>query len=298
MTVVADVLAECRDDYLMTGTRDSRNTLNGAISSTSATAFTFTYQGGVGAGAKLSVDLEDLYVYAAPSATTATVSRGDFGSTAATHADGALVLVNPRFTNAQILRAVNHELQALSSPANGLFQMKTVDLTYNASVDGYDLTSVTDVIDIHDVRYQAIGPEQEWPVIDHHLWEHDRNLPAATFPSGQALMVRGYVDPGRTIRVRYRAPYTALAAVGDNVLTVAGLHAEAHDLLALGAAIRLTAGREIHRNFDETQGSTRRSTEVPPGANLGANRGLMQLRQKRIQEEASRLGVMFPRRVR
>lgn len=299
MTTVADVLAECRNDYLMTGTQEARNTLNGAVNG-AVTTFTFTYDlRGIDVGAKVSVDLEDCYVYAnSGSAKTATVGRGDFGSTAATHADGATVYVAPRFTNTQILRAVNHELQALSSPANGLFQMKTVDVTYSPAVDGYDLTAVTDVIDIHDVRYQAIGPEQEWPVIDRTLWEHGRNLPVGTFASGQAVFVRGYVDPGRTIRVRYRAPFTVLAAVTDNVLTVAGLHAEAHDILSLGAGIRLTAGREIHRNFDEAQANTRRSAEVPPGANLGANRGLQMLYQSRVRQEASRLGVMFPRKVR
>lgn len=300
MTTLADVIAECRNDYLMTGTRDARNKLNGAIASTSTATYTFLYDlTGLNVGSRISVDLEDHYVEAVSQGSkTATVSRGDFGTTAATHADAAKVLVNPRFSDAQILRAVNHELQSLSSPDNGLFQMKSVDITYNAAIDGYDLTSVTDLISVYGVRYAALGSEIEYPWVSQGLWEHARNLDTAVFASGQAIFMRAPVDPGRTMRVFYKAPFVALSALTDNVATVSKLHAEAHDILALGAGIRLTAGREIHRNFDEAQGNTRRSGEVPPGANLGANRGLQQQYMKRVREEASRLGVMYPMRTR
>ncbi len=228
---------------------------------------------------------------------TATVSRGDFGSTAHTHTTGATVAVNSRFTDAQILRAVNRELQSLSSPANGLYRMRTVDLTYNAGVDGYDLTAVTDLISVYGIRYAAVGPDIEYPWIDRNLWEHARNLDTAVFPSGQAIFIRAAVDPGRKMRVWYRAPFTPLAAMTDDVTAVSGLHAEAHDILGLGAAIQLTAGREVRRNFDETQGDTRRAQEVPAGANLGANRGLMGQRLVRIREEAARLAAMYPVRL-
>jgi hypothetical protein len=299
VTTLADVIAECRR-YLMTGTREARNTLNGAIASTSSTSFTFTYDlGGINVGSRLSVDLEDVYVYAVSQGTkTATVGRGDNGSTAATHSDGAKVLVNPRFSDYEIFAAINHELQVLSSPSNGLFQVKTVDLTYNGAVDGYDLSSVTDLIQVTGVRYAAVGSSIEYPLIDPGLWEHARNLDTAVFASGQALFMRGAVDPGRTMRVSYKAPFVALANLTDNVATVSKLHAEAHDILSLGAAIRLTAGREVHRNFDEVQGNTRRAGEVPPGANLGANRGLQQQYFKRVNEEKARLGVMYPMRTR
>jgi hypothetical protein len=299
MTLLSDVLSECRNNYLMTGARDARNRLNGSVSA-SATSLTFGYDlGGIGVGAKISIDLEDLYVWdVTPSSSTATVSRGEFGSTAAGHANNAVVLVNPIVTDSQILGDVNQELNSLSSPANGLFQMKTVDVVYNSTVDGYNLTGVTDLISVYGVRYAAYGPQVEYPWIEYGQWEHARLLDTAVFASGHAIFIRGYVDPGRKIRVWYKAPFTPLAAVTDNVLTVTGLHAEAHDLLALGAAIQETAGREIRRNFTETQGDTRRAQEVPAGANLGANRGLQQLHAFRVREEAARLNAMYPMRTR
>lgn len=300
MTTTADVIAECRNDYLMTGGRDARNTLSTAVLDTTSTAFTFTYElAGIDIGAKVSVDLEDCYVWDInPSSKSATVSRGDFGSTAATHAAGATVLVNPIVSDAQVLRQANSELQSLSSPANGLFQMKTVTVTYNAAIDGYDLTNVTDLISVYGLRYAQIGPQQEYPWIDYSLWEHARGLDTTVFPSGQAIFVRGHVDPGRPLRIWYKAPFTTLSTVTDDVTAVSGLHAEAHDILALGAAINLTAGREVRRNFNEYQGDTRRAQEVPPGANLGANRGLMQQHALRVREEAARLNALYPMRTR
>lgn len=300
MTTTADLIAECRNDYLMTGARDARNQLAADIIDTTSTGFSFTYDlGGIDVGAKVAVDLEDCYVWAATSGTKqATVSRGDFGSTAATHTTAATVLVNPIVSDAQILRQINSELQSLSSPANGLFQMKTVDVTYNASIDGYDLAGVTDVISVYGLRYAAIGPQREYPWIDFGSWEHARSLDTAVFPSGQAIFVRGHVDPGRKVRVWYKAPYSPLATMTDDVATVTGMHVEAHDILPLGVAVILTAGREIRRNFNENQGDTRRAQEVPPGANLGANRGLMQQHATRVREEAARLNALYPMRTR
>lgn len=295
MTTVADLLAKCRNDYLMTGARDQRNLLNGALDASQGN-LTFTYElGSIAVGARLACGLEDMYVWAVtPNSMTATVSRGEFGTTGAAHASGATVLVNPRWSDAQILRAMNDELSALSSPSNGLFAVGHKDISYNAAVEGYDLAaSVLSVIDVH---YSAIGPELDWPTVPRSLWELQRMDATGEFASGNALIVRGYVDPGRTIRVKYKAPFTALATAADDVLSVSGLPVSAHDILALGAAVRLTAGTEIRRNQTEAQGDTRRSAEVPAGANLGANRGLMQQRQVRIAEERSRLNAMYPAR--
>lgn len=295
MTTTADVLSSCRNDYLLTGLREQRNKLGAALDA-SATTVTLAYElSQIALGTKLSVDLEDLYVWETGSGTV-TVTRGDFGSTAAAHADGALVSVNPRFSDAQIFRAINDELRALS--ASGLFRMSTVDVTYVASQDGYDLLGVTDVLGVHQVRSKAIGVEREWPLVPRTLWEHQRDSDTSVFSSGQAVFIRSGLQPGFPVRVTYKAPFTALTSLTDDVTAVSGLHAEALDLLALGAGIRLTVGREVKRNFDESQGDTRRAQEVPPGANIGANRALTAWRMQRLAEERRRLAQRYPMQVR
>lgn len=293
MTTVADVISECRNDYLLTGAREQRNRLANAYDADD-TSFVFTYDlRGIDVGAKLSLGLEDLYVQdVAQASRTAVVSRGEFGSTAATHASGDTVLVNPRYTDAQILRAVDNELRSLS--ANGLFQVTHKDFPYNAAIEGYDLAA--GVLSVIDVHYQAIGPSLDWPTVPRSLWDHQRMDATSEFASGQALMIRDALDPGRTVRVKYKAAFTLLTALAQDVTAISGLPATATDILALGAAIRLTAGGEVRRNQTEAQPDTRLRQDVPAGAKLGANRDLKQQHAQRVAEERSRLALMYPAR--
>lgn len=296
-STTADLIAETRQ-LLYGSRRDLRNKLNGAHNDTTTT-FTFSYDlSSIRAGAKVSVGLEDAYVWEVnASAKTATVDRGEFGSTAASHADATVALVNPIFSDNEILRAINAELHALSSPANGLFQMKAVDITYSAAVQGYDLAGVdSDFIDIHSLSYKTPGPEKDWPRID--SFRVERSMSTSEFASGNALVVFEGADPGQAIRVRYKAAFDTLSTLSDSVATVTGAPASMHDLIAISAALHLLPGREVSRNFDEHQGDTRRAGEVPPGANTNSMRGLAVLRSQRIQEEAARLAKQYPTHLR
>lgn len=97
------------------------------------------------------------------------------------------------------------------------------------------------------------------------------------------------------VHVGYRAPYTHLTNLTDDVQSVAGLQSYANDLPPLGAAIRLMAGREIKRNFTESQYDPKRQQDVPPGAVLRSYQGLAGLRQSRIRAVAMQLAVQYPR---
>ena len=69
-------------------------------------------------------------------------------------------------------------------------------------------------------------------------------------------------------------------------------------LEGVGAQIRLMAGREVKRNFTESQGDTRRAEEVPAGAVGNSITNLLRLRRDRIQAEAARLARQYPLRIR
>lgn len=60
----------------------------------------------------IEVDQETMIVRAIASSTTLTVERGAYGSTAATHANGASILVRPSFYGVEILDALNEAIQA------------------------------------------------------------------------------------------------------------------------------------------------------------------------------------------
>lgn len=289
-TLARDLVHDTRGHLLAAG-RQELNRLNGAVDA-STTSFTVTTAlGGVQQGAVLAVDLELVYVWSV-TGLVATVARGYLGSTAATHANGAIVEVNPRFSDYRIFRAINDELASYSSPAHGLFRIRTVDLTYSAARSGYDLTSVTDLIDILsiDAKGSRAGDRARL-----RSWRLIRDTDTADFASGLALYLYDGPSPGKTIEVAYKAPFVALAALADDVQAVSFLPATANDIPPLGAAARLLAGRESRRAQSDSQPESRQAADVPPGANTGAARALLDVRNRRLREESVRLHAYYPR---
>lgn len=293
MTTVQQMVDRTRS-YLQNGYTAERNQLNANYTAGSGT-LTFKYPlGGITKGARLSVGLNTFYVWdVSPSTLTATVTAGEAGSTDVNVNSGTTVHVRPVFTDSELFTALNEEVLALSSPQNGLFQVKTIDLTYNNSIDGYDI-SATDIQSVYEVRYQEPGTYKDWPRLHAHEWVLMRKAFVADFPSGTALRVTRGGWAGYDVRATYVAPYSSFVNLADDVTAVCGISAQATDLPPIGAAVRMMSGREIKRNFTESQPDTRRTEEVPPGAIANSSRGLMMLRQQRISEEAARLRAQYP----
>jgi hypothetical protein len=288
-TTTADLVSETRR-HLLSGTRDEMNRIDGAISS-SVTTLTFEFAAGsIATGAMLSVEFEEIYVWSV-SGQVATVQRAQLGSAGATHADDILIRVNALFSDWAIYRALAEELQSLSSPLNGLYRARTVDLTYAAGTQGYNLTSVTDFQGVLNLAWKSYT-NGEWPEIRRYRIAQD--MATAEFASGKALILYEGAGPGRTIHLIYKAPYAALATTSTDVATDTGLHAEAHDILPLGAAARLVAAREVKRAFTESQPESRDAADVPPGTARGAAQLLLALRNQRIREESTRLSAHHP----
>lgn len=281
-------------DLLLTDYVEEQATLGAALDATE-TVVSFSLPSaspaGVVAGVTIEVGSELMYVFSVVSG-AATVRRGYRGSEAATHAIGDLVTINPKFPAYQILDAVNHELRDLSSPQHGLFQVKTVEVTFNAAQDGYDLAGVTDdILSIYQVTYSDPGSEASEPAITEFSLRRNRNT--SSFASGYGLILHSDAWPGETVRVLYKTGFTSLTD-STTALSTTGLHSEGYDLPALGAALRLMSSRPIRREFLDEQGSSRMSEEVPPGAVSASMRDLRVLRTERINAEATRLNGQYP----
>lgn len=291
-TLASDLIAETKR-HLFSGQNEELNRLDGSITA-GATSILFKYDvGGIQRGATISIDLEEIQVWEVSGKTATVVQRGVNGSTAASHSDLASVAVKPKFSDFRILTAINHDLRDLSAPDNGLYQIKTVELTYNSAVQGYDLTSVaSDLIGILEVRFDLVGPEKTFPKIDKFALL--RNMNTTNFASGSALVLYQSAYPGRAIRVRYKGTFTPMTATTDNAVTAAGLTDTMVDLPPLGAAIRLVAPRDVKRAFSETQGEPRRADEVRVGDGATSMRGMMLLRSQRINAERARLDSFYP----
>ena len=275
---------------LLSGVVEERNKIAATITA-SATSCVLSYDlGSVRTGSVLEIDAEQLYVWEVVESTkTLTVERGFNGTTAAAHTGGTVVIVNPRFPRAQVLEAVNDELGDLSSPVNGLYRIKVLDLTYNSADRQINLPTASDIIDIVDVRYRYIGSDYK-QVTNYKLL---RNMPTKDFGSGYALQIDSPTMNG-DLRITYKTWFTRATAEVDNIQNICGFPESAEDILVIGAQIRLMAPREVKRNFTESQGDPRRSDEVPPGAVGNSITNLLRMRRDRITAEAQRLARLYP----
>ena len=278
---------------LLAGTVEERNRVAAGIdASTTTVTFEFALSG-LREGTVFEIGSEQFYVWTVnSSAKSAVVQRGFNGTTAASHSAADIVTVNPRFPRARVLQQLNADLADLSSPLNGLFQVKTVDIAYNGSDRMGNITGATDILNLIDVRYRYLS--DDYPIIrDTRLLS---DMPTSDFASGYVLAFDTLVRAG-TVRVLYRAPYGQFSSESDTISTVGGSDF-LDDVLALGAQIRLMAGREIKRNFTESQGDTRRADEVPSGAVANSMLQLQRLRRDRVIAEAARLNRQYPLRIR
>jgi hypothetical protein len=275
---------------LLSGTVEARNKLASTINS-SATSVTTTYAlESLRAGQVFEIDSEMFYIWESDVSTkTLTVQRGYAGTTAAAHTSGAIITASPRFPRAQVLEAINDELMDLSSPMHGLFQVKTLDYTYNGTDRMVNLTGVTSMIDLIGVSVRYLN--DDYPVA--RKVKLVRDLPTDDFASGFAIKFDQNVYPGR-LRIVYKAAYSGTTSESTDINTTCGVQESITDIVTIGTQIRLMSPREIKRNFTESQGDTRRAEEVGPGAVTASISNMKQLRKDRITAEAARLARAYP----
>ncbi|MCP3857267.1 MAG: hypothetical protein GY698_21470, partial [Actinomycetia bacterium] len=104
MTTLEELVHDTRTSYLDTGTRTILNALDGAVTAGDTEITLLRSPAQVAVNSRLSIDYEDFHVWG-QTGSTAEVAGGMNGTTAAGHADGTLIYVNPNFSAGQILRA-------------------------------------------------------------------------------------------------------------------------------------------------------------------------------------------------
>jgi hypothetical protein len=291
MTTAATIIDQARRD-LLAGLVEERNRLSTSMDAVTTVLSVSADGKGIREGAVIEVGAELMYVWGF-TAGNAEVERGWDGTTATSHAANSIITVKPRFPTKMLFDHLNDDIVDLSSPTNGLFQIKTLERSYNGSDRAIDLTGVTDIINIHEVRWKY--QNDEWPVV--RRWRLSRDANPTNFASGLMLILDESVQSS-TMRIVYRAPYTRLSSVSDDLTTVGGVQQSLSDVLRMGVQLRAMVGREVKRNFTESQGDTRRADEVGPGAVQASWRGLAALRAQRIEAEQARLSQQYPMRIR
>jgi hypothetical protein len=275
---------------MLAGVVEERNKLATSLTSGDTSVVTTYDLGGLRTGSVFEIESELFYVWDAnPATKTLTVERGYAGTTAASHASGTIVTLNPRFPRAQMLDALNADLDDLSSTANGLFRVVTVDLTYNGSDRQINITNSGTILELLDVRLRYLAD-------DHPALSYVRlqtGLPTTDFASGNTLVLDEPIMAG-SLRVRYKAPFTRASSESSDLTTDCFLPATCDDIVEMGVVMRMMAGREIKRNFIESQGDTRRPDEVQAGAIANSIANIQRLRRERVIAEAGRLKAQYP----
>jgi hypothetical protein len=290
-TTLSAWVEECRA-HIDGGQSTEANQLNGPYVAGSGTLTLEHAMGNVAAGAFLSIGGNTLRVMSV-TGQVATVIAGQQGSTDANAADGALVRVNPRISDARIILAINRTLGAISAPTIGLGKILTEVVTYSDIINGYELSD-DELSKVLEVRRQDSDSTLLWPRMESADWDLVRAAPTEDFPSGVAIRIRrGALPTGYDIQVAYLAVFDRI----DNMSALAsttGISEQAEDVVPMGAALRLVAPMEISRNAMRSQGDSRRAQEVPAGAQANSYRGLAQFYFQRLREEDARLRAQFP----
>ena len=285
---------ETRDMLLSGYVEELLQLASDASSSATSVFVTGADNSGIVAGVVIEIDLEAMYVTSV-TGTQVNVIRGYGNSDPAGHTAGDVVRISPKFPAYRIFDALNDELRDLSSPDNGIFQMKSLQsITYNAAKQGYDLTGLTneEVQSIYSITYaDPVVVEAREPAI--RKWDLKRDRATSSFASGMALVLYQDAFPGKKLNISYKSPLTAITAT-SNANSTTGLQNTAFDLPPLGAALALMSTTPIRREFIDAQGSHRRAEEVPPGAISASMRDLRLRKEMRVASEAARLAAMYP----
>jgi len=232
---------------------------------------------------------------------TASVIGGYQGSTDVSQAAGttpaSTVVVRPKFSRYDVSLAINDEIDALSSPDNGLGQILSADVTYISVFMGYPLPATFDSATSYILEIQAkwASPERRFPLIRRNEYRTVRNQTDSAFPSGCGFIeYSNKTWSGQPMHVQFLAPFNRLVSLSDDALTVGGVPQTAQDIIPMGAALRLAPPREIQRNTMGAQPDPRKASEVPPNAIQSSANALNALYMKRIGQERARITRAFP----
>lgn len=258
---------------------------NRVAAAASATAETLSFEfdlGSLDQGAVVELPSgEKAFVWSSDeTAKTVQVSRGEDGTTPAPVAAGDVVRVSPRFFTGDVRQALLQELDDLE--AEGLFAFRETQVAFDALDGTYDVSGVADLITPYLLRYRSGGRTEE----------HD------DFEVLQGRLRPFAAPPASTATLLYRGSFSDFDSDDDDLEVVSGVAESAHDLLPLGAAIRLLASREAVRLDERSKQAARSDEAIPPGSLLSLSRQLQITRQLRLSRELDRQYRRWPLRQR
>lgn len=281
---ISEAIRDTRDH--LGQTEDSLNRLNGAINNSQGTVTlefaTPLPSAGSLIEARSSTGSEIMYVWSI-SGQVATVQRGWADTTAQAFADDDVVAIDPVLPYAKVYRALTSELRSL--PSEGLGQIKTGTVTLDLTREGYDLSSLTDLVQPLAL-HQTIGSRDYWSFdfVDHPDFLRPVSARGwATTDSGDATL-------------HYRAELVQPTDHTSDLSTDCKVPESAQDVVAISAALRIVYSQEQLRGQMDVQTHARASEDVPPGSGTRSVALLAQWKATRLAHESRRIRERYPRR--
>lgn len=213
----------------------------------------------------IQIESENMIVRALASATSLTVLRGAFGSTAATHVTASEVLVRPAFMDTQILDAINAAIQA----AYPYVYQEVMDTSLSVLTNQYEYTIPNmpgtyggDSIVIPRLRGIDIQDPQgstTLPYVPLSGWNLRRDITAPK------IKINYLENPGANLRVRGYGPFPDLVLGGS--LHAAWPRNFTQALVEYAASCLMISG-EAGRSRSDTGILDNREAAQKPGAAL------------------------------
>jgi hypothetical protein len=211
---------------------------------------------------------------------TVTMVRAVLGTTAAawTSVDTE-VRIEPEYPVQNLVRAINQEIVGL--PPH-IWSYVTTTTTVNADWrQGYTLP--IGAVGIHFIEYLPSGSTNSWEKCRRYSFD----------PVNRAVSIHGLIEPGRSLKITYRAYPTALALDADDMAD-AGLEENLVELVRLGAVYRLLMGRASGRLVDTRAETPMNQQYRQADPVMAAVRQVYAMYQERLAAERERQRLLFP----
>jgi len=266
---------------------NTRTELNNFTSGSTATTLNLEHKtDGIRAGSYISVGdgtnpPETMYVRSR-NGLTIDVIRGVDGSTPDTGLVGwsttAIIEVEPRFTEHQILEAVRDSMRAMP---NNLYAVDTVDVSFSTTQQSVTTPFPYEFTQILSATRTARSGEDRLIRF---------NIKVQEYQGDYEVIRQEGIEKAVTAQVTYAHPFVTETLAPDTTLEgTVRMPVELQDIPALGAAATLVLGEESLRLDLHSQGDSRNDAAVAAGDRARYSMVLQGRYDRRVSEEARRL---------
>lgn len=247
---------------------------------------------GITSGMVLSGNLNVWYVKGSdPGTNTVFVIPGYDNSPTRNMNANEFVYIKPRVTDWFMFESLNQEILRLSTPEHGLYQIKSWDTPADPTWQTYEIPDEAfDMVGLLRVRYRMPGSIDVW--ID--IPEKSYRVQFADTQGKSIIRILRNIPSGTDVRFLYKATFSQATELSDSAVSVCGLAETMVDIPTLGVLGTLLRTTESRRSQVQTQGDSRRASEVSSGANIQIASRIEKDHQMRIWEEAARLIQRVP----